>query len=105
MGYFALRRDKAAVFSPSGKAAVTYRVVNGVSLAPGDPVRAPEAGNLKDTRKFIEKVKAPARASSIILDSGGHNFTTGNGRSHPHWSESAVGSTQGETARDRDGST
>ncbi len=33
-------------------------------------------GNLKDTRKFIEKVKAPARVSSIILDSGGHNFTT-----------------------------
>ncbi|MFE7808281.1 phosphatidylglycerol lysyltransferase domain-containing protein [Streptomyces sp. NPDC057430] len=43
LGYFALRRDKAAVFSPSGKAAVTYRVVNGVSLASGDPVGDPEA--------------------------------------------------------------
>ncbi|MHC5907452.1 alpha/beta hydrolase [Streptomyces sp. S6] len=32
--------------------------------------------NLKDTLAFIEKVKAPARVSSIILDSGGHNFTT-----------------------------
>ncbi|PWG07638.1 hypothetical protein DF268_42095 [Streptomyces sp. V2] len=43
LGYFALRRDKAAVFSPSGKAAVTYRVVSGVSLASGDPVGDPEA--------------------------------------------------------------
>ncbi|WP_117665541.1 bifunctional lysylphosphatidylglycerol synthetase/lysine--tRNA ligase LysX [Micromonospora sp. MW-13] len=43
LGYFATRRDKAAVFSPSGKAAVTYRVVNGVSLASGDPLGDPEA--------------------------------------------------------------
>ena len=43
LGYFALRRDKAAVFSPSGKAAVAYRVVGGVSLASGDPVGDPEA--------------------------------------------------------------
>jgi lysyl-tRNA synthetase class 2 len=43
LGYFATRRDKAAVFSPSGKAAVTYRVVNGVSLASGDPIGDVEA--------------------------------------------------------------
>ncbi|MFB9235390.1 bifunctional lysylphosphatidylglycerol synthetase/lysine--tRNA ligase LysX [Plantactinospora siamensis] len=43
LGYFATRRDKAAIFSPSGKAAVTYRVVNGVTLASGDPVGDPEA--------------------------------------------------------------
>ncbi|MFF1905036.1 phosphatidylglycerol lysyltransferase domain-containing protein [Kitasatospora sp. NPDC058218] len=43
LGYFALRRDKAVVFSPSGKAAVTYRVVGGVSLASGDPIGDPEA--------------------------------------------------------------
>ncbi|MFE9688211.1 bifunctional lysylphosphatidylglycerol synthetase/lysine--tRNA ligase LysX [Micromonospora sp. NPDC005806] len=43
LGYFATRRDKAAVFSASGKAAITYRVVNGVSLASGDPVGDPEA--------------------------------------------------------------
>ncbi|SBT46872.1 bifunctional lysylphosphatidylglycerol synthetase/lysine--tRNA ligase LysX [Micromonospora auratinigra] len=43
LGYFATRRDKAAVFSPSGKAVITYRVVNGVSLASGDPVGDPEA--------------------------------------------------------------
>ncbi|MFB9389415.1 phosphatidylglycerol lysyltransferase domain-containing protein [Streptomyces coeruleoprunus] len=43
LGYFALRREKSVVWSPSGKAAVTYRVVNGVSLASGDPIGDPEA--------------------------------------------------------------
>ncbi|WP_439940139.1 phosphatidylglycerol lysyltransferase domain-containing protein [Streptomyces sp. BBFR115] len=43
LGYFALRRDKAAIFSPTGKAAVTYRVVGGVSLASGDPIGDVEA--------------------------------------------------------------
>ncbi|MEU3062092.1 alpha/beta hydrolase-fold protein [Streptomyces subrutilus] len=32
--------------------------------------------NLGDTKKFIKKVKGPDRVSSIILDSGGHNFNT-----------------------------
>ena len=43
LGYFALRRDKSVVFSPSGKAAVSYRVVAGVMLASGDPIGDPEA--------------------------------------------------------------
>jgi lysyl-tRNA synthetase class 2 len=43
LSYFALRRDKAAVFSASGKAAVSYRVVSGVMLASGDPIGDPEA--------------------------------------------------------------
>ncbi|GLW54905.1 phosphatidylglycerol lysyltransferase domain-containing protein [Kitasatospora phosalacinea] len=43
LGYFALRRDKAVCFSPGGRAAVAYRVVNGVALASGDPVGDPEA--------------------------------------------------------------
>ncbi|MFF4343367.1 phosphatidylglycerol lysyltransferase domain-containing protein [Kitasatospora sp. NPDC001540] len=43
LGYFVLRRDKSVCFSPSGKAAVAYRVVNGVALASGDPVGDPEA--------------------------------------------------------------
>ncbi|MER5891682.1 alpha/beta hydrolase-fold protein [Streptomyces sp. NPDC001876] len=33
-------------------------------------------GNLRGTQEFIDRVKAPARVSSIVLDSGGHNFTT-----------------------------
>jgi lysyl-tRNA synthetase class 2 len=43
LGYFALRRDKAVVFSESGKAAVSYRVLSGVMLAAGDPIGDPEA--------------------------------------------------------------
>lgn len=43
LGYFATRRDKAVVFAPSGKAAVTYRVEIGVCLASGDPIGNPEA--------------------------------------------------------------
>nr|WP_308188365.1 bifunctional lysylphosphatidylglycerol synthetase/lysine--tRNA ligase LysX [Nocardia australiensis] len=43
LGYFATRRDKAVVFAPSGKAAVTYRVELGVCLASGDPVGVREA--------------------------------------------------------------
>ncbi|GAA3208801.1 hypothetical protein GCM10020256_05540 [Streptomyces thermocoprophilus] len=43
LGYFATRRDKAVVFSPSGKAAITYRVEAGVCLASGDPVGDREA--------------------------------------------------------------
>ncbi|MEV6740586.1 phosphatidylglycerol lysyltransferase domain-containing protein [Streptomyces sp. NPDC051104] len=43
LGYFALRRDKAVIWSPSGKAAIAYRVVGGVTLASGDPIGDPEA--------------------------------------------------------------
>ncbi|MEU6895995.1 phosphatidylglycerol lysyltransferase domain-containing protein [Streptomyces sp. NPDC046557] len=43
LGYFALRRDKSVIWSPSGKAAIVYRVVGGVTLASGDPIGDPEA--------------------------------------------------------------
>ncbi|MFD9006416.1 phosphatidylglycerol lysyltransferase domain-containing protein [Streptomyces sp. NPDC059582] len=43
LGYFALRREKSVVWSPTGKAAVAYRVIGGVSLASGDPIGDPEA--------------------------------------------------------------
>lgn len=43
LGYFALRREKSAIWSPTRKAAVAYRVVGGVSLASGDPIGDPEA--------------------------------------------------------------
>ncbi|MFF3497663.1 phosphatidylglycerol lysyltransferase domain-containing protein [Streptomyces sp. NPDC003247] len=43
LGYFALRREKSVRWSPTGKAAVAYRVVGGVSLASGDPLGDPEA--------------------------------------------------------------
>jgi lysyl-tRNA synthetase class 2 len=41
LGPFALRADKAYVFSPDGRAAVAYRYVNGVGLGSGDPVGDP----------------------------------------------------------------
>jgi lysyl-tRNA synthetase class 2 len=43
LAYFALRRDKSVVWSPTGKAAVSYRVVSGVCLATADPIGDPEA--------------------------------------------------------------
>jgi lysyl-tRNA synthetase, class II len=43
LGYFALRRDKSLMWAPSGAAAVAYRVINGVSLAAGDPLGPPSA--------------------------------------------------------------
>jgi lysyl-tRNA synthetase, class II len=43
LSYFALRDDRSVIFSPSGKAAITYRVVGTVSLAAGDPIGDPEA--------------------------------------------------------------
>ncbi len=43
LGYFALRRDKSVIWSPTGKAAIGYRVVGGVTLASGDPIGDPEA--------------------------------------------------------------
>ncbi|MEK8173000.1 phosphatidylglycerol lysyltransferase domain-containing protein [Streptomyces sp. M19] len=43
LGYFALRGDKSVQFSPTGKAAIAYRVVSGVALAGGDPIGDHEA--------------------------------------------------------------
>jgi lysyl-tRNA synthetase, class II len=55
LGYFALRRDKSVVWSPTGKAAITYRVVLGVALVSGDPIGDPEAwpGAIDAYRKLI----------------------------------------------------
>ena len=38
LGYFATRRDKSVIFSPDATAAITYRVLSGISLASADPV-------------------------------------------------------------------
>ncbi|MEU6390075.1 phosphatidylglycerol lysyltransferase domain-containing protein [Streptomyces sp. NPDC046939] len=59
LGHFALRRDKGVVFSPSGKAAVCYRVVSGVMLAGGDPV-----GDVEAWPGAIEHFMDEARAHS-----------------------------------------
>ncbi|HEY5834080.1 phosphatidylglycerol lysyltransferase domain-containing protein [Streptomyces sp.] len=43
LGYFALRRDKSVIWSPTAKSAIAYRVLGGVTLASGDPIGDPEA--------------------------------------------------------------
>ncbi|PRY46929.1 bifunctional lysylphosphatidylglycerol synthetase/lysine--tRNA ligase LysX [Umezawaea tangerina] len=43
LGYFATRRDKSVVFAPNGRAALTYRVLGGTTLASGDPIGDEEA--------------------------------------------------------------
>ena len=43
IGYFALREDKSVIWSNTGKAAITYRVVAGCALASGDPIGNPDA--------------------------------------------------------------
>ncbi|MEV6985957.1 phosphatidylglycerol lysyltransferase domain-containing protein [Sphaerisporangium sp. NPDC051017] len=65
LGYFALRRDKSAMFSPSGKAVIAYRVVAGVALASGDPIGDVEAwpGAIK---RFMEEVRRHAWVPAVI---------------------------------------
>jgi lysyl-tRNA synthetase class 2 len=57
LGYFALRRDKSVIWSASGKAAITYRVVAGVALVSGDPIGDPEAwpGAIEAYRHLVEQ--------------------------------------------------
>ncbi|WP_370147451.1 phosphatidylglycerol lysyltransferase domain-containing protein [Streptacidiphilus sp. EB129] len=61
LGYFALRRDKSVLFSPSGKAAVAYRVVGGVSLASGDPI-----GDIEAWPGAIDRWLAQAREHAWV---------------------------------------
>jgi lysyl-tRNA synthetase class 2 len=57
LGYFALRREKRVVWSPTGKAAITGRVVHGVFLVSGDPIGDPEAwpGAIHEYLKQVEE--------------------------------------------------
>jgi lysyl-tRNA synthetase class 2 len=76
LGYFALRRDKSVIFSPSGKAAIAYRAVGGVSLASGDPLGDPEAwpGAIEVwLREAAEHAWAPAVAGAS--EQAGEVFT------------------------------
>jgi lysyl-tRNA synthetase, class II len=65
LAYFALRRDKSVIFSESGKAAVTYRVVNGVMLASGDPIGDVEAwpGAI---RRFVAEARRHAWVPAVM---------------------------------------
>jgi lysyl-tRNA synthetase, class II len=65
LAYFATRRDKSVIWSPSGKAAVAYRVVSGVMLASGDPIGDPEAwpGAIK---LFVEEADRHAWTPAVV---------------------------------------
>ena len=65
LGYFNTRRDKSVVWSPTGKAAVAYRVVSGVMLASGDPLGDPEAwpGAI---RAFLAEADAHAWTPAVL---------------------------------------
>jgi lysyl-tRNA synthetase class 2 len=61
LSYFALRSDKSLMWAPNGKAVVAYRVVNGVSLASGDPL-GPESA-------------WPEAIAAWLADSSRHGWT------------------------------
>lgn len=79
LGYFATRRDKAIVFSPDNNAAIAYRVVNGVSLASGDPLGDPLAWPAAIQRWLVEArrygwspavLSASEEAAEAYVDAG-----------------------------------
>ncbi|MFL6062492.1 MAG: phosphatidylglycerol lysyltransferase domain-containing protein [Marmoricola sp.] len=58
LAYFATRDDRSVVFSPTGRSAVSYRVIGGVSFSAGDPLGHPDdwpqavAAWLEEARSF-----------------------------------------------------
>jgi lysyl-tRNA synthetase, class II len=65
LAYFNTRHDKSVVWSPSGKAAIAYRVVSGVMLASGDPIGDSEAwpGAM---RAFLGEAQAHAWTPAVL---------------------------------------
>src|SRR5438876_4690081 len=58
LAFFALRRDKSYLFSPSGRAFLAYRVVAGTALVSGDPV-----GDEAEIDDLLAELRRIARAS------------------------------------------
>ncbi|WP_269857842.1 phosphatidylglycerol lysyltransferase domain-containing protein [Streptomyces sp. RPT161] len=76
LGHFALRRDKSVIFSSTGKAAISYRVISGVMLASGDPIGDVEAwpGAIE---RFMEEARAHAWIPAVVgcSETGGEVWT------------------------------
>ncbi len=91
LGYFALRRDKSVVWSPSGKSAIAYRVLSGVLLASGDPLGDPEAwpGAIKE---FMRLADEHAWTPAVIgcSESGGTAYSRVAGLSALEFGDEAV---------------
>ena len=58
LSFFALRRDKSYLFSPSGRAFLAYRVVAGTALVSGDPV-----GDEAEIDDLLAELRRIARGS------------------------------------------
>ncbi|WP_345360370.1 bifunctional lysylphosphatidylglycerol synthetase/lysine--tRNA ligase LysX [Actinoallomurus liliacearum] len=65
LGYFALRRDKDIIFSPNGRAGISYRVEGSVSLAAGDPLGDPEAWDAA-IKEWLAECRAHAWIPGVI---------------------------------------
>ncbi len=65
LGYLATRRDKSVVFAADGEAAVTYRVVAGVSLASADPVGRRESW-ASAIRTWLEEARANGWTPAVV---------------------------------------
>ncbi|TDC54814.1 DUF2156 domain-containing protein [Actinomadura sp. KC345] len=62
---FALRRDKAYVFSADGRAAIGYRVLFGVAVAGGDPVGDP-ASHADVVRSFLAQCRKTGWRPAVL---------------------------------------
>ncbi|WP_396450040.1 bifunctional lysylphosphatidylglycerol flippase/synthetase MprF [Actinomadura sp.] len=62
---FALRRDKAYVFSADGRAAIGYRVLFGVAVAGGDPVGDP-ASHAAAVQEFLAMCRAAGWRPAVL---------------------------------------
>ncbi|MEU9022165.1 phosphatidylglycerol lysyltransferase domain-containing protein [Actinomadura sp. NPDC048394] len=62
---FALRRDKAYVFSPDGRAAIGYRVLFGIAVAGGDPVGDPKS-HAAAVQEFLELCRTTGWRPAVL---------------------------------------
>ena len=75
LGYFATRDDKSYIFSPTGKAAVAYKVKAGVCMAAGDPIGDVEAwpGAIEAWLRLTEQ-RAWIPAVLAVSETGGEAY-------------------------------
>ncbi|MCQ4081013.1 phosphatidylglycerol lysyltransferase domain-containing protein [Streptomyces sp. RB6PN25] len=96
LGHFALRRDKSVIFSPTGKAAISYRVISGVMLASGDPIGDVEAwpGAIE---RFMEEARAHAWIPAVVgcSETGGEVWTRETGLDALELGDEAIVETAG----------
>ncbi|NUR93521.1 MAG: DUF2156 domain-containing protein [Nonomuraea sp.] len=102
LGYFALRHDKSVIFSPSGKAAIAYRVVSGVMLASGDPIGDPEAWP-SAIKVFMTEARRHAWVPAVIGcgETGGEVWTREAGMCALEMGDEAVVDVSGFTLQGR----